>query len=183
MGGTIGPSLRLPRSFDMARSAAGLCLIIACFKPQWELIDLASFWQCFGEVKVEYIFKVYEVSRLLHFEKQKQLQEFAQARESQVVETTSGKSWQKGKKILRSMFKRKQPQTRLIFSGFDYLAACEASVFWWGTFSLPRRFYVNKWEWLNFWHVSYISTATQCRCYPSGTPMNPIMWEEQFQQI
>ena len=96
MGGTIGPSLRLPRSFDMARSAAGLCLIIACFKPQWELIDLASFWQCFGEVKVEYIFKVYEVSRLLHFEKQKQLQEFAQARESQVVKTTSGKSWQKG---------------------------------------------------------------------------------------
>ena len=82
------------------------------------------------------ISQVYEVSRLLHFKEQQKLGEFAQERESEVILQLS----------LNSIISAERSQQRNTenCAGFDNVAACEASVFGWGTVALPRRLHVKK---------------------------------------
>ena len=80
--------------------------------------------------------KVYEVSRLLHFKEQQKLREFAQERESEVILQLS----------INPVISAKRAHQRKTdnCTGFDDVAACEASVFGWGTVALPRRLHVKK---------------------------------------
>ena len=80
--------------------------------------------------------QVYEVSRLLHFKEQQKLREFAQERESEVILQLS----------INSIISAEKSQQRKTdnCAGFDNVAACEASVFGWGTVALPRRLHVKK---------------------------------------
>ena len=80
------------------------------------------------------ISQVYEVSRLLHFKEQQKLREFAQERESEVQLSINS--------IISA--ERSQQRKTENCAGFDNVAACEASVFGWGTVALPRRLHVKN---------------------------------------